>query len=696
MLPNLIFILALAVISVNPTDASPSSNILDATLTRDLFLIEQMNADPSPNNIKRMKALGLSQSDDPLLRIFLHFPRYPALLQAELERRNVKLFPHTWLPLVGAHKTGYLLAEARASVIRGLADDRLPQRISAAYRQLEPHNNLAAEETGANIAWENDPPLTGEDVRIVILDSGFNLGHFDLPIPTESMDYSDYPDTNDNVIDHISGHGTHVAGTAFGLGVRSNGQWRGMAPDADAIYFKIGNDTTGSASAAAVVGALRGAAEWADADILSMSYGGWDGFNDGSSVEEQALDWAVGEGVTVFVSAGNAAQKWNHYLGEVAPNDTTDLIQLYRMFAPDDSYWELYMIWYDGEDPDVHIDLTARIFDSDGVQIDYDQFEQVTSPRGAELVGYLPAEPLPNDSVAFFVEVINSSDTNQPFHLWIQAPHHRPAFIETNQNYSVLLPSTADSCISVGAFVSRTSWMDYLGDMHEDNVTRGSLAGFSSRGPRLDGVQKPNITGPGQRLISCRDDQNYLLDTPYDYLIIGNDGGEGLPADYIAMMGTSMSCPATAGTAALILQADPDLTPSSLRERIYRSARTDEFTGEVPNLLWGYGKIDVIRALSADDPSGQPIYPQTIEIEALYPNPSNGLFTLDYRTSTAGTVTFTLFDVSGRILWSGSQFTNGGNHRYAAFPVNVVASGTYFLKLTDVTGTVTIQAILQK
>ena len=696
MLPNLFLILVFALTTASFADGF-TSNILDATLTRDLFLIEQVNSDPSVDNFARMKAFGLSQSDDPVMMIFLHFPQYPdGSLLMDLASRDVKLFPHTWLPPVGAHKTGYLLAEARASAIRGLADDRLPNRISAAYRTLEQHNDLAAEETGANMAWEQDPPLTGEGVRLVILDSGFNLGHFDLPLPTEAMDYADYPDTNDNVMDPISGHGTHVAGTAFGSGERSNGRWRGMAPDADAIYFKIGDDTTGSASSRAVVGAIRGAATWAEADILSMSYGGWDGFNDGSSPEEQVIDWAVGEGVTIFVSAGNSAREWNHYMGEVAPNDTTDLIQLYRMYAPDDSYWQLFLVWYDGEDPDVHTGLTARIFNSDGERTDYDELEQVTSPRGAELVGYMPTEPLPNDSVSFFVDVINRSDTAQPFHLWIQAPHHRPAFIETNQNYTVGTPSTADSCISVGAHVSRTSWMDYLGDIHQDPFTRGTLAGFSSRGPRLDGVQKPNITGPGQRLISCRDDRNYFLDSPYDYVIIGNDGGEGEPADYIAFMGTSMSCPAAAGTAALILQADPDLTPSTLRHRIYQSARTDEFTGEVPNMLWGYGKIDVMGALSVDDPTGRAIYPQAIEIEALYPNPSNGMFTVDYTTSTAGTVTFTLYDVSGRSLWSGSQLATAGSHRFAAFPVTTVASGSYYLKVTDASGSVTVQAILQK
>ncbi len=237
--------------------------------------------------------------------------------------------------------------------------------------------------------------------------------------------------------------------------------------------------------------------------------------------------------------------------------------------------------------------------------------------------------------------------------LYIFSDHWFVKFAEFDPSYTVLIPSVADSCISVGAFTSRSSWTDYRGSFHDDRTTIGDLANFSSHGPRIDGVMKPDITAPGRRLISCRNTDIIQLDGALAYVIISNNGQEGEPADYLALMGTSMSSPAAAGTAALMLQADPDLSPSDLRRLIRGSARTDEFTGETPNPSWGWGKIDVMRALCAPGVStGEPAAPALIRLAAVYPNPFNGRLTVEYVAPAAGPVRLTLFDCTGREVWS--------------------------------------------
>ena len=75
--------------------------------------------------------------------------------------------------------------------------------------------------------------------------------------------------------------------------------------------------------------------------------------------------------------------------------------------------------------------------------------------------------------------------------------------------------------------------------------TFNDIAPYSSRGPRVDGVQKPNITAPGHAIISVRDTD---VLTAWNGGWIDNDGTTGSGgANYYVMTGTSMACPIAAG-----------------------------------------------------------------------------------------------------------------------------------------------------
>lgn len=678
---------------------SASINSLDPVLLRDLCLIQQFHN--GSNNISEslLKANNLPLEADPVLKVFLHFSEYPSMKKVtDLAERGVILYESSWIPPVGAHPTGFMLARVKSSVIRALVKDGSVQRITAAYRQLEPLNDITSTETGAATVREYDPPVTGEGVRVGVLDSGFNPDHDDLPAPFAAMDYADYPDTSEDVTDYSSGHGTHVAGTVFGSGELSGGKWMGMAPDVDPIYLKIGDDSTAGASSAAVVGAIRGAVVNWDADIITMSYGGWDAFHDGSSEEEQAVDWAVGEGTTVFMSAGNSRFAAKHYMNTVTAHDSSELIQITVKYVAEEAYCNYYLIWHQDGDQDP-VELTARIFDGEGELIDYQEMDQATSPRGTGSRVYVPTDPFPQDSSSFFIEVINHSDIDQDFHIYAETGYWSFKFERHVQSHTIGLPSTADSCIAVGAYVSRPAWMDYLGVTHGVPGSEGSIASFSSLGPRIDGLMKPDITAPGQRTISCRDANNYLLESYLDVYIISSEGDSGLPADYIALQGTSMSSPAAAGTAALIVQMMEDYTPCRLRQRIFTSSRRDQFTGEVPNNTWGWGKIDVVRALTAvDDSNPGMLQPEILSLDAVYPNPFNASFTARFRTSSAGLMQFTIYDLSGRRIWSTErQISHPGEHRLVITDeLKDVPSGLYWFKVMDGSGFAVKQLALVK
>ncbi|HMQ48971.1 MAG TPA: S8 family serine peptidase [Saprospiraceae bacterium] len=120
------------------------------------------------------------------------------------------------------------------------------------------------------------------------------------------------------------------------------------------------------------------------------------------------------------------------------------------------------------------------------------------------------------------------------------------------------------------------------------NIT-DAIAGFSSRGPVLvdgSGRLKPNVSAPGVDVRSC---------------IRG--GG------YASFSGTSMAGPHTVGLVALLISANPELagqveTIESIIEQTAASMTTDQdcadFLGaQVPNAVFGYGRIDAVAAVEA-------------------------------------------------------------------------------------------------
>jgi subtilisin family serine protease len=508
-----------------------------------------------------------------------------------------------------------------------LAKLRFVKRVESGY--ATPALDISVPEIGATEAWHNssatgNPLPRGAGVIVGIVDTGIDWRHKDFKfengsskllflwdqtrsgIPPHELAYgtewtrsqieAGLCDSKDQ-----TGHGTHVAGIASGTG-RSIGKYTGVAPDSSLIIVKSGMMTRKGWRFRwpEVIDGVNYIWQKAKAlgkrAVVNLSLGSNSGGHDGMSSIERVLDRLVSEGVVVVVSAGNEGTRGAHAQGRLARDETVTLTAVPTV-DEDEIYLE---IWYSTSD-EMNISLKCP----DGQIVNGSTSSSgFSTPRGTIHIGHdssgkgkawriMVVSPTNMTEDQWTISLQGNSILDRAeWDAWLSTKgKFLPGFgYEVTANKTVTVPGTAQNVITVGAYVTRTQWTTKNGTNYQDKASEalGDLARFSSRGPTRDGRLKPELCAPGKVIVSAK---------PIDTV-----GSETNPTElHSVKQGTSMAAPHITGVAAIMMECNPDLTASAVKEIMKMTARQDIYTSETApdsSYKWGFGKPNAKKAVS--------------------------------------------------------------------------------------------------
>lgn len=460
--------------------------------------------------------------------------------------------------------------------------------------------------------------------------------------------------TNQPIPEDPNGHGTHVASIAAGNG--GGGPYIGMAPSAKLIVARVTRDASGSIDNGDTLQGEAFVFDRADNDlhvpvVANFSLGTDFGPHDGNTLWEKTLASFVGPnfpGHAIVAAMGNSGSIVDTPIHQ-AVEVTRDRVRV-PITAFGDVESGSVQVWVAlraGADVKVGLDgpdgtWVSPISDGESQAHDTSEYQSgvifgssapnTIVPQGSHGAIVVWTGKWHKGTYAVTIEGTGYADLYLEGLGDASLEGPTPAFFSDDsgatrsvREATVNLPATSPSIISVGCSVDNPSWtslggqkigiteplLDAYGGLPQGDtrqaVMDGEVCYFSSAGPTLTGVPKPDVLAPGAVVIGAMS-QAALPGSPNSIFTTNcpPDKKTGkidpkcmeIDATHAAALGTSMSSPMVAGVAELLLAADPTLTQDEIRALLQAGAH--RFRGPAPYFdQSGPGELDAVGALEA-------------------------------------------------------------------------------------------------
>jgi len=534
-------------------------------------------------------------------------------------------------------------------------------------------------------------------------------------IPPEGFDDGHlYTDSNQikTQVRHTStnqSHGAHVAGIVAGTPIKAQiGTYSGIAKDADIIVVDLSDATMHIDLALTVLEATAYMFRYADSvgkpisinyslGVSNMLHAG-----DGESLADIALSELLQEnpeGKIVTVAAGNEGRN-THAKADLQNNDS------FFVNIPFDNSNRLSLeIWGEVNSP-----FTVDLYYKNGSQqILYASYntsneELISGSKsvpGTNITYNMSGLVAPDDIFSYgnrhfaFLTINKQGSNQQPpdsCYLVIKGSNTSiNIFNESGTTFSVPMssnvvhgnhssirsPGTVEEVITVGAYATRIDGPYAIQNPNSimSVETKGDIAPFSSRGPLTNGRIKPDITAPGAEIVSAKN--NFA--TNYDKYIF--DSTDCNNHYFASVSGTSMATPMVTGIVALMLEINPQLTHTEVKDILRVTAINDQWTGDAKNNkcpTWGWGKINAHAIMKNLETNSIEDFDNTISF-TVYPNPvvNNEITISIFDVVCDLPFVVRIYDQTGKLVFlSSMQDTK-------TFDISRLASGFYIVKIDN-------------
>lgn len=473
---------------------------------------------------------------------------------------------------------GYLVNGFSANVKRADIDkimDMPGVKSVTEVRRYYPAMSAAKQLTQVLSVWK-DYGYKGEGMVVSIIDTGIDVNHKDMRLSdaskakikeiknskettfTTKVPYGrNFADNNDNVkdADTKSMHGMHVAGIVGANGIDSEVDTykaiKGIAPEAQLLAMKVfsNNPEIKGCYDDDIIAAIEDSVLHG-ADVINMSLGSDNGFQDENDPQQVAIRNATNKGVLVVVAAGNAALSSTSNDWSIPPKNDMELKDSASVGSPSTAKDCLAVASF--ENTNKTVSLAKYTANSSTKDIHYimgsgslsnlkDSYEFVDCGLGKDedfknknLNGKIAL--IERGDIPFSEKVANAKQTGAVAVAIYNSESGGDSVFAMGGLDGESFPSIACGRVfglAIKEGIKNNGKIKFGNDMTlEENPSSGDMSPFTSWGPTPDLELKPEVSAPGGNIYSTINNNNYEN-----------------------MSGTSMATPYVSGAEALIIEA---------------------------------------------------------------------------------------------------------------------------------------------